>query len=136
MTQQRAAGRDGRPEGALINAIHDAFRRDLDYPAAAPAAERADRRGGSVSRRQGPNGARSAGEQRFRFRGYSQERRWAARWLLFEFPEVQNLVHLGGGIFTVLYDGEPHVAEWMALLDACGFALEPMRGSSPETDQV
>jgi hypothetical protein len=36
----------------------------------------------------------------------------------------------------VLYDGEPHVAEWMALLDACGFVLEPMRGSSPEMDQV
>ena len=109
MTQQHATRRDDRPEWTLINAIHDAFRRDLDYPAAAPA----------------------AGEQRFRFRGYSQERRWAARWLLFEFPEVENLVHLGGGIVTVLYDGEPHVAEWMALLDACGFVLEPLRESSP-----
>jgi hypothetical protein len=136
MTQHHATRRDGRPEWALINAIHDAFRRGLDYPAAARAAERTDQRGGSPSRRQGSNGARPAGELRFRFRGYSQERRWAARWLLFEFPEVGNLVHLGGGIVTVLYDGEPHVAEWMALLDACGFVLEPMRGSSPEMDQV
>jgi hypothetical protein len=139
MTQQRATrrdGRPGRPEWALISAVHDAFRRDLDYPATAPAAERTDRRGGSPSPRQGSNGAHPAGGQRFRFRGYSQERLWAARWLLFEFAEVQNLVHLGGGIVTVLHDGEPHVAEWMALLDVCGFVLEPVRGSSPEMDQV
>ena len=37
-------------------------------------------------------------------------------------------------IVTVLHEGEPHVPEWMALLDACGFVLEPMRKSSPEPD--
>ena len=136
MTQRRATERDGRPERALINAIHDAFRSDLDYPATAPAAGRTDRRGGPPSPRQGSSGAHPTGEQRFRFRGYSQQRLWAARWLLFEFPEVQNLVHLGGGIITVLHDGEPHVPEWMALLDACGFVLESMRKSSPEPDET
>jgi hypothetical protein len=138
MTRRHATQRDGRPkpEWALINAIHDAFRRDLDYPAAAPAAERTDRRAGSASPRQGSGGAHPAGERRFRFLGYSQERLWAARWLLFEFPEVQNLVHLGGGIVTVLHDGEPHVPGWLALLDACGFVLEPMRESCPELDET
>jgi hypothetical protein len=145
MTQRHATERDGRPgrparpgrpECALISAIHDAFRRDLDYPAADLAAERTDRRGGSPALRPGANAAHPADERRFRFGGYSRERLWAARWLLFEFPEVQNLVHLGGGVVTVLHDGEPRVPEWIALLDACGFALEPMRESSPEPDEA
>jgi hypothetical protein len=91
--------------------IHnDAFRRDLDQL----------------------NTTHAAGEQRFRFRGYSQQRLWAARWLLFEFPEVRNMVHVGDGIVAVLHDGEPQVGGWTALLGACGFALEPVAASSPE----
>jgi hypothetical protein len=72
------------------------------------------------------DGAETRGGQRFRFRGYSQERLWTARWLLFEFPEVRNVVHLTDGIVAVLYDGEPQVREWIALLGACGFVLEPV----------
>ena len=90
--------------------IHnDAFRRDLDQL----------------------DTTHAAGEQRFLFRGYSQQRLWAARWLLFEFPEVRNMVHLGDGIVAVLHDGEPQVGQWTALLDACGFALEPVTASRP-----
>jgi hypothetical protein len=65
-------------------------------------------------------------EQRFRFRHYSQERLWAARWHLFEFPEVCNMVHVGGGVVAVLHDGGPHVQEWMAVLAEHGFEVEPL----------
>jgi hypothetical protein len=46
------------------------------------------------------------------------------------------MVHLGDGIVAVLHDGEPQVGEWTALLDACGFALEPVTASSPEMEEV
>jgi hypothetical protein len=86
---------------------HDAFRHDLDNL-------------------DDLDGVQAGAGQRFRFRDYSQERLWTARWLLFEFPEVRNAVHLGDGIVVVLHDGEPQVREWIALLDACGFVLEPV----------
>ena len=73
-------------------------------------------------------------EQRFRFRQYSQERLWAARWHLFEFPEVRNMIHLGGGIVAVLHDGDPHVQDWVELLDEHGFEIEPMTQPSLEMD--
>jgi hypothetical protein len=100
----KASADGSRPEWARVNAIHDAFRSDLD--------------------RVGCADITSA--ERFRFHGYSQERLWAARWLLFEFPEVRNMVHLGDGLVAILHHGEPSVQEWMALLDACGFAIEPV----------
>jgi hypothetical protein len=92
------------PTDADARPVRDAFRHDLDEL----------------------GGAETGGGQRFRFRGYSQERLWTARWLLFEFPEVRNVVHLADGIVAVLHDGEPQVREWIALLDACGFVLEPV----------
>jgi hypothetical protein len=79
------------------------------------------------------DGAAAAAGQRFRFRDYSQERLWTARWLLFEFPEVRNVVHLADGIVAVLHEGEPRVREWIALLDACGFALEPVEEATSFT---
>ncbi len=75
-------------------------------------------------------------EQRFRFRGYSPEQLWAARWHLFEFPEVRNVVHLGDGIVAVLHDGDPQVQEWMALLHERGFELEPVTQPSQEMEAV
>lgn len=72
------------------------------------------------------------GEQRFRWRGHSPERLWAARWYLFEFPEVRNLAELGDGIVAVLHDGEPHVGEWVTLLGEHGFEFEPVGQPSPE----
>jgi hypothetical protein len=65
-------------------------------------------------------------EQRFRVRPYSPARLWAVRWHLFEFPEVRNVVHLGGGIVAVPHDGDPQVREWVALLGEHGFELEPV----------
>jgi hypothetical protein len=65
-------------------------------------------------------------EQRFRFVRYSQERLWAARWHLFEFPEVRNMIHLGGDTVAVLHDGEPYVQDWVELLGEHGFEIEPV----------
>lgn len=73
-------------------------------------------------------------EQRFRFRRYSQERLWAARWHLFEFPEVRNLIHLGGGIVVVVHDGDPQVQDWVDLLGEHGFEIEPVTQPSAEVD--
>jgi hypothetical protein len=75
-------------------------------------------------------------EQRFRFRQYSKERLWAARWHLFEFPEVRNIIHLGGGIVAVLHDGDPHVQDWVELLDEHGFEIEPVTQPSLEMDAI
>jgi hypothetical protein len=114
MTERDPAELGGRPGRAVTGVIHDAFRRDLDHL----------------------HGAHPTGGQRFRFRDYSQQRLWAARWLLFEFPEVRNVVHLGDGVVAVLHDGDPRVRDWMALLEACGFAFEPVTEPSPQMEEI
>jgi precorrin-6B methylase 1 len=73
-------------------------------------------------------------EQRFRFGRYSPERLWAARWHLFEFPEVRNIIHLGGDTVAVLHDGDPHVQDWVELLGEHGFEIEPVTQPGPEMD--
>jgi len=59
----------------------------------------------------------------FRFPDYSPERLWSVRWELFEFPEVRNLAHVDHDVIVVYHDGDPRVAEWIALLRKRGFEL-------------
>jgi hypothetical protein len=73
-------------------------------------------------------------EMHFRFRGYSEERLWAARWHLFEFPDVRNLGHLHGDVVAIVYDGDPEVDAWIALLRGRGFDFAPLVYADPELD--
>lgn len=65
-------------------------------------------------------------EQLFRLRDCAPRSVWEARWCLFDFPEVCNLVDRGGGIVAVLYEDEARTGEWVAVLGAHGLMLEPL----------
>lgn len=64
-------------------------------------------------------------ETRFRFPAYSPERLLAARWHLFEFPEVRSVSHVDRDVIAVFHHGEPRITEWVERLGARGIALEP-----------
>jgi len=64
-------------------------------------------------------------ETRLRFPAYSPEGLWAARWHLFEFPEIRNVAHVNRDVIAVLHDGEPRITEWLELLNGRGIAFEP-----------
>jgi hypothetical protein len=64
-------------------------------------------------------------ETRFRFPTYSPERLWAARWHLFEFPEIRNVAYVDRDVIVVFHHGEPRITEWVERLSARGIDLEP-----------
>lgn len=58
----------------------------------------------------------------------STTRRNAARWELFAFPEVRDLVKVGGpDRFLVIYEGDwDHHAVWCRVLENAGYEVEPI----------